>query len=781
MKRSFEDIKNSIIHRILQNPKATLTSGFVLFFLFISAIYTFQADYTPRIWFAKDSKEIQNLDSFEKRFGGDQVIILGIYAKEGILTTKMIETVKEITEQMWQLPDVIRVESLSNFNHISSVDDDINIEPLIGENYNLNEVKKRVKETQELESFLISNDYEYALVYIKLKPLLGKRANFTKVTSELTKKLEKYSNQDIRFLTLGNVRVTDEFRKISISDNIKIIPFMFIFIILLLAINFRSIAGVIIPLVVSVLTIGASFGLMTHLGLVFNSVLAAIPGVLLAICLADTIHILASFYAKLQEEFNIQAALKYSLDKNFLATVLTSITTGISFITISYTELIPIRDLGILAAFGTVMAWVNTYLFLPSLIMLMPRKYLIQKWSKKHKKNSEGKASSKHTPGFALFIEKFKYLIIVSFVVVTSGSIWLSLQNEVNSDPLKYFSENTKLKQDYDFTQKHINSLRGLEVIIDSGKADGIKDPVFLSKVDQFSSELLKDANIKKLKSILDVIKKMNQTLNSDNPDFYTIPKEQNQIAEALFLYTLGLPPGLGIENQVSLDNRYLRVSVRWDLKTTKESVAKQDKIHFIAKKLGLNTKSGGHFPIYAQVNEKVVDSFFRSMAMAVILVSLIILLTFKNLLLSFLAMLPNVIPLFFGAAYMALNNIYIDIGTSIVSAICLGIAVDDTIHFITHFVANTKKHLDTDSALNETFASTGKALILTTVLLVAGFGSFVMADFLPNHYFGILCALVLSFALLTDLLLLPAILILWNKKSGQSSEGVIPQVMVSE
>jgi hypothetical protein len=121
--------------------------------------------------------------------------------------------------------------------------------------------------------------------------------------------------------------------------------------------------------------------------------------------------------------------------------------------------------------------------------------------------------------------------------------------------------------------------------------------------------------------------------------------------------------------------------------------------------------------------------------------------------------MLPNILPLFFGAAYMAVNGIYIDIGTSIVAAICLGIAVDDTIHFVTHYVQNKKQLGSTAKALDLTFHSTGKALILTTSLLVVGFGSFVMADFLPNHYFGILCAIVLTFALLTDLLFLPALL----------------------
>lgn len=757
----FEKIKVNFIQFILNKPKMTLLIGFVLFLGLTSGGNYIKSNYTPRIWFDNDYPAIVNLDNFEKRFGGDQFLAVGYYTKKNLLGKDSLNLIKKLTDELWLLPDIIRVDSLSNFNNVEALDNDINIVPLIPEELNdktEQEVLSKIKNLDEIKNYLISNNYEYTILYAQMKPLFGSNPNYTHVVHNLKEILQKYKTEDNRFILMGNVAVTYAFREISNNDNKKTIPFMAFFIFIMLVLFFRSFSGVVVPLVISLVTIGSTFGIMGHLDIVYNSILAAIPGVLLAICLADTVHIMSTFYNQYYHGNSIRDSLEYSLKKNFLATILTTLTTAISFYTISFTDLVPIYNLGTLASIGTLLAWINTYLFLPPVFLLLPEKFIKKLWGAKVSKKAEESR-------FSSIIMKFKYPIIISFIFISIGSFILALQNEVNSDPLKYFDEHTEIKKDYNFTKEYIEGVRGIELEIDSGSNDGIKDPQFLQKVQTYIDTLLLEPEIVQVNSILNPIMKVNQQLNGGNKKYYQIPDNKEQVAESLFLYTMGLPPGQGIENFVSMDNRYLRLSLKWTIESTKESMEMDTKIHKMADKMGLTSMTGGFFPIYVSVNSMVVDSFFKSMTMALVLVSLIILFVFKDPFLAFLSMLPNIIPLLFGAAFMALNHIYIDIGTSIVSAICLGIAVDDTIHFVAHYVDNKKKYGDTFRALNETFLSTGKALILTTLLLVVGFGSFVMAEFLPNHYFGILCAIVLTFALLTDLLFLPAILVVWYGK----------------
>ena len=749
--------QDKLISFLINSPKKSISFGIITFITLLSGIQYITTDFTPKMWFSNKSKQIEELNTFERRFGGDQSIILGYYTKDSIFTEKILKKITDITDELWLLPDVIRVDSLSNSNHIKNLGNDIEISPLIEDPRQIAIIEENIKSLSQLKNSLISANYKFIIFIAQLKPVFNKSPNYDEFIGKFNQMIKQFENDRNRFISLGNVSLTSAFQKISETDNTRIIPILFLLIFLILSISFRSILGVLAPLLISGITIGSTFGIMGLMTKQFNSILAAIPGILIAICLADTVHILSSFYHRKDKGDDTKTAMKKALEDNYLATILTTITTGISFYTISFTDLIPIHDLGILAAIGTVLAWINTYIFLPTLIISLP-----EKLSHRFFKNI---FTQTHFD-FSSFIWKFRYIIITSFVTLSFGSFYIALGNEVNSDPLKYFSEETKIKRDYMFTKKFFPGIRGIEIQIDSGTEGGVKSPHFLTRVDSYTKELLKDDNIIQVSSIIDTLMQINMQINNGDPEYNKIPETREQIAEAIVLYSMGLPPNQGLENILSLDNRYMKLKLKWNIETTTEGMKKNNEIHALAKKYDLKTKTGGFFPIYTQVNDKVVDSFFRSMTMAILLVSIIILVIFKNPFLSFLAMLPNIIPLTFGAAYMALNNIYIDIGTSIVAAICLGIAVDDTIHFLAHFVKNYNKYQDVDKALNNTYRSTGKALILTTILLVMGFGSFVLAEFLPNHYFGVLCAIVLTFALLTDLLFLPALLSIKYKKS---------------
>lgn len=747
----YDHIKNKIIQYILENPLSCLAFGLFLFFSSLIGLKNFKSNFTPRIWFGPESQYIKNVDLFEKTFGSDQFIALGMHRSNGVNDQRSFEIIKELSDRLWFLPDIVRVESLSTYNYITSKEGEIIIEPLILPELSVDEINKRIDSSKELDDFFISTDRKLTIFQLQIKPYFDQTPDYTKIMRELVNVTKPYLAEGFQFQELGSAAVTYAFRSTARNDNRQIIPVLFIIILVMLGFYFKSINGVMIPFIVSIVTIGSTLGLMGVFNYSFNSILGAIPGIILAICLADTIHLITTFCLRLDTGESIKDSLKYSMNKNFLATILTSVTTALSFFTIANTELVPIHDLGILSGIGCILAWIYTYLFLPPMILLFPKKF--NRPLKEEESNH--RFSLKKWPSFII---RFKRPIIIVFSVISILAIWASFYNEVNSDPVNYFSNKTKLRKDFDFVKKHIKGIRSVDFVIDSGEIDGVKNPDFLKRVDQFIIELLSDKEIIQINSLLDAIKKVNAQIEGEGEE--VIPKNREQVAAVLLLYQMGLPASLGIENQMSVDGKQLRLRIKWSAETTRDAIRKENDILRVAKKYNLNAYSGGYFPIYTKMNDKVVESFFKSMATAIFLVSLIIFLVFKDFKISLLAMLPNVIPLAVGAAFMAIFDIYIDIGTSIVSAICLGIAVDDTIHFIVHFLKNKKESGSSEGALIVTFQGTGKALVMTTVLLVLGFGSFIFADFLPNRYFGFLCALVLSFALITDLLFLPAIMI---------------------
>lgn len=761
---------------ITYSPKKALGLFLLSLIILVPGIFTIESMWSPRVWFDPDHEEIQKLDRFEQQFGSDTFISIGLHNPKGVFNYSTLNIIQKMTEDLWLVPDVTRVESLANYNMIRAEEDDIVISPFFEnltdkrpENY-FKDLKKEALSDEVLPDFFISKDGTFSLLYAYLKPSLGgKEPSYSRTVDESRKIIQKYDTQDTEMFLLGPAAGNDAFREVSSNDNMRLIPFMFFFIIALLFIQFRSLSVIVLALGLVGTTVGVTFGMLGHLSIIFNSLLSAIPGVLLAICIADAVHIFTSYFHFRRQGMPSLKALHLSLVKNFQPTLLTSLSTAISFLSITHSDIAPIRDLGLLCGFGTLMAWIYTYLILgPVMALLSP---MLDKHQVKTFEFNQLLKSKKTRSSSKLMVDwiyKLRFPIILSFVALSIGSVYIALQNEVNSDPMKYFHESVPLRQAYDFAGTKLDGLRGIELVVDSGKAEGIKDPEFLKKLDRYLDWLEREPEISRVRSVREIIKKMHQTLKQGKKEEYRIPDSSRAVGQLLFLYTMGLPQGMDLNNQFTLDNRRLRIKISWNIATSKESVEKTEAILQKSKEFGLDVQSGGNGPIYLSINQKVVSTFFSSMAMALVLVSFLLLIVYRDFFISFLSMFPNIIPLIFGGALMQLLGKPIDIGTSIVSTVCLGIAVDDTIHFVSSYKQYRAQGLSPKDAITETFLVTGKALVVTTVLLVMGFGAFVFADFVPNRNFGILCSMILALALLTDLLFLPALLLTVDRESEQ-------------
>lgn len=762
---------------VVEKPIHALVIFFAIVALLTPGGLFIKSTYTPRMWFSKDHPQIKALDDFERKFGNDQKTIIGLHNPNGLFNQDTINLIQDITKDMWQVREVIRVESLANHSDISANGDDLVIAPFLGEekrNWNseeLNELRRRALSDQIIPDYYISEDGTFALIFGYLKPAFEKDPDYAAIVSDTRGLITKYQDKvpGVELLLLGDSTANEAFREVARDDNMRIMPFMFGVIILILYWLFKNIFAVMMPLLLCYASIGVTFGLMGWTGLVYNSMLAAIPGILLAICLADSVHILMSFFHFLSEDNAPKEALIKALHKNFKPTLMTSITTAVSFMTIAWTEIVPVQDLGLLSSFGTMMAWLFTYLFVGSVLSIFQNRFKdvsSKNVSSLIASNKLANVESKAKKWTQDIVRNSGRIIAIS-AAMSATAAFLATKNEVNSDPLKYFTTDVPLRAAYDFTSKKLNGLRGVELVADSGDNEGVKNPEFLKNLKAYEDWLMSVPQITHTKSITQIISKLNRVLHGDDPAWERIPDTQEEVAGLLFLYQMGLPQGMDLNNQITLDNRETRFRILWKIETSAESTAMLDKILAKAPDFGLDVRVGGNLPIYTAVNSLIVESFFWSLIGALLFVSFLILVIFRDPLIATIAMLPNILPMIFGGALMVSMGVYVDIGTSMVIVVCLGIAVDDTIHFIANYKHYRNQGEDIASAIEKTFSITGKALVVTTVLLVAGFGSFVFAEFVPNRTFGILCAQILIFALLIDLTLLPALLMKFRGKKA--------------
>jgi predicted RND superfamily exporter protein len=228
----------------------------------------------------------------------------------------------------------------------------------------------------------------------------------------------------------------------------------------------------------------------------------------------------------------------------------------------------------------------------------------------------------------------------------------------------------------------------------------------------------------------------------------------------------MNLPEGLDINNRVTSDFETMRLSVMWNIPDAHRSVIEIDKINAKAKEMGLNAYVSGQMPLYHRLNAYVVQTFVSSMSLAIVLVAVFMIWILRSFKMGMFSMIPNVIPLTFGGAIMYLNKTDIDLGAAINYSVCLGVVVDDTIHFLFDYNRRRKSGFSIHESITQVFVQTGPALILTTIILTVGFGLFYFSEFVPNINFGLYCAIIFIFALVMDIIFLPALLLLNHRKS---------------
>ncbi len=716
-----------------------------------------RADFSHRGFFYDDDPLLVAFDAFERRFGNDDAILVAVHSPSGVFDEDTATLLQEMTRKMWLVPEVIRVDSLANYNWVHADGDDLLVEPLIPDDLPLTAEllaeRERVAMRHEvIPDYLVSRDGKTALVFGHIKPGIDRPPDAPTITAAVHAMNAELARTDHQFYVSGGPAVTTAFRDASVTDFSTLVPIVVLLTIFLIAVLLRSFLGVVLSLLVVVTSIVGSMGLAGLTGVEITNVTSVMPQILIAIGVADSVHVLVTFLRSMRRGADRKEAARYALLKNFLPTLITSITTAIGFFTFATADLKPVAGLGLLAGCGTLLAWVMTYLLLGSLLFRLPFRVKVA---------PERATERRRADAIAGFVRRYRAPILVGFGVVGVAALVASTRNTVNSDPFEYFAKGFPIRTANDFIEDQVGGVRGVELSIDTGREEGIKDPAFLAKVDAFQSWI--DDNVRGVTrtiSIVDVLEQTNRSLNADDQAFFRLPDTTEAVGQELFLYTMSLPQGMSLSDRVTVKNDALRLTVLWTISSSKDVVEAIEKIEREGERRGLVVSATGKNRLYQSMNGYVVRSFVVSVTAAVLLISLVLIVFFRSPGLGLLAMLPNAFPLLVGGGLLWVIDKPLDIGTVLVMSVCLGIAVDDTIHVLANFnrlLAEGKSRFD---AVREIYANTGPALIVTTVILVSSFGTFMFATFTPNRYFGILCAWILSVALVTDLTFLPALLI---------------------
>ena len=769
---------------IVNRPWIALLTGLMLMMALGAGGKSLAPDFSFRVWFTDHDPLITEFDAFERRFGNDDRSVVIVHSPSGVFDKDTVTLLNELTEAMWRVPNVIRVDSLANFNWVHADGEDLLVEPLLPDDEELTPeflaARKKVALTHEtIPNYLVNKDGTVALVFATIKPAIGGSPDYESFLNGQTtpdgKRIDgvrdlarKFTRGDHKIMTTGGPEISQSFKEAADVDIKGILPWVLGLTFVLLFALFRRLSGLLIPFAVIIASIMASMGVGGWFGCSINNMTAMVPQVLIAIVVADVVHILVSFYRPYDQGMSKIEALTYALDKNYVPTLLTSASTAIGFFSFSQAQIVPIGQLGIMAGIGTPIAWLFTYLIAGPLIRICPIKA-----KQKSASTVDISTSSEFSNKAALWLETNRKWVLGVCGVALVMTFGVASKTKINSDPYMYFPKDHQMNIATTFLEDKLGGATTIEIVLDSGKEDGFKDPKVLQKVNTFQAWLDTQSYVTSNTSIVDILKAMNRSLNGDKPDAYVLPDTRQGIAQQFLLYTMSVPQGMDVNDRVTVKNDALRMTSAWDIHDSATVINAIDTVEAKAASLGLDAHITGKAQLWQRMNPYVVNTFVTSLSIAIVVMSILMIVVFRSTYLGALAMLPNLLPLLFGAALLVLIGQTLDMGAVIAFSFCLGIAVDDTVHFMANYARMTRDGKTPREAVAQIFTHTVPALLTTTIILVVAFGAFIFASFLPNRNFGLFVAVILSMALIADLTLLPALLMKGKNDEAPAKQGV--------
>ncbi|UTM59047.1 MMPL family transporter [Photobacterium sp. CCB-ST2H9] len=724
----------------------------------------FRGDYS--IFFDGDNPQLQAFNTIQDTFSKTDNISFVIAPRDRhVFTPETMILLRNLTNDSWQIPFSSRVDSLANFQHTEAVEDDLLVEDLLLEDYPLdqarvNKVKTIALQEPLLRDALISAKGDVAVVNVTLQmPKVDETAEITKVTNFSQALLDKYRAEypDVDFYQAGIVAMNRTFMDMAQQDSSTLVPAMVLIVLVFLTLMLRTFTAVLATLIVIIGSVTATMGISGWAGMFLSTATVNVPTLVLTLAVADCVHVIATMRQGMQRGMGKQDAIHYSITLNAIPVLITSATTAIGFLMMNASDSPILRDLGNLSALGIMIACFLSVSLLPALLTILPmRAPAIQ---------PEGQSGWTNKLG-NLVVQHRKIILPLSIVVLAGSSLLLP-RNVVNDEPVKYFGTNSEFRQAADFMADNISGMTSVSIAIHSGQPQGIADPSFLKILRDFTDWLRIQPETDHVASLSDVFKRLNKNMHGDDSHWYRLPEDRALAAQYLLLYEMSLPYGLDLNNQLNVDKSSVKLTLTTKNIGSKELVAMEARIYdwFAGNAPGYRVTASSPNLMFAHIGETNMASMLGTLPVTLVLISALMIFALRSLRLGVISLIPNIAPAAIGFGIWSLWSGEINLGLSVVVTMTLGIVVDDAVHFLSKYQIARKEGRNAEEAVRYAFNTVGRALWITTVVLVAGFMVLASSSFRLNSDLGQLSALIIFIALVVDFLMLPTMLMLFDRK----------------
>ena len=727
----------------------------------------FSTDY--RVFFSEQNEQLLAFEELQNTFSKNDNIFVVIHDEDkSLFNPTSLSAIELFTEEAWQTPFSIRVDSLTNFQHTTAGDNDLIVDNLINDGAALTAVEvENVREIalndDRLVERLISKDGRTGSINITLQLPGESRTEVPEAVAHVRAQIAEIETQypNLQFRLTGNVMLSNALAEAAIVDLKSLVPIMYGAIAICVFLLFRSISATILTSVMVLVSMFSAVGMAGWLGIVLTPPSSSAPTIIMTLGVAGSIHVLSSFFLSMNGGLAKKEAMIDSLKVNIEPVFLTVLTTVIGFLSMNFSDTPPLRHLGTISAIGILYTLVFTLFTLPAASMLLPFK----------KRSSGFKINKVLKPTANLVIRYHRPLLwsVAGLAILIARFI---PRMELNEQYIDYFDDSIEFRQDTDFAMEHLTGIYKIEYKLQASESGGISQPEFLKEVKDFADWFREQPEVVHVQSIVETIETLNKNLHGDDASFKRLPEDRDLVAQYLLLYEMSLPYGLDMNSQISIGKDATRLTVMLQNLSTSQLIDIENRARtWLANNTSImETSEGtGSSVVFAHMAERSINSMIGGSILAIFLIGIVLMIALKSIKYGAISMVPNLLPSAIAFGFWAMFVGEMGFALSVMIAMTLGIVVDDTIHFLSKYIRGRKEqNLSPEDAIRYAYTTVGVALVITTIVLVIGFLILSQSHFLPNAGMSTLTVITISVALVLDLFLLPPLLMAIDKNSNQ-------------
>lgn len=751
---------------VLRFPRVTIFLCLLIYGAAALGMLQFSLSYDTRVYFNPEGRDLATLQAFEAKYGQNNNVLMVVSADGRKMTEpEMLAALGDLASRAWTLPHSTRVDALTNFPHVASDADSFSVADLVPGGKPVSEEQAREIERIALDDLLIRNrllseDARTAGVLVNFN-LPAEASIEVKEIVDAARALAAAFEADhpgIDVKLTGNIVLMATFSEAAMNDVMYLVPISLGVAGLVMLIFVRAVLPSLAILSLLGLSSATAMGLAGWYGYEINTSTVSAPVIVMTVNMAAAVRLVTTALSALGRGLRPNDAIAEAVSINLWPITLTGITTIVGFLSMNLADAPPLRQQGNIVVAGILISYVFTFTWLPAVLSLMPLKPTVQR-------------SERFMVSLGHFVNRYyRQLFFLCSAVVVSCAIWLG-NIRLDDDFARYFDERFDYRQASDFAENNLTGLNVVEFDIGAGESGGVFEPAYQATLAKFEDWLRTQPGVVSVAAISDIARRVDDAMNAGRSN--GLPEDRETIAQYFLLYELSLPFGASLNDRIDVSRTSSRVTVILRHMSSSEIRDFNDRAtEWLAANAPpeMQTRGTGINVLFANLSGINIRSMIVATLISVVIIAVVVGIALRSAVFGALSIFLNMLPSLVGFGLWGL--LYQDIGlaASVVTAMTIGLVVDDTIYFLLMYRQARARGMDPEGAINHVFATVGVAMLVITVSLTFGFGLLVFSGFEVNRSLGAMTALVILSNLFIDWLMLPPVMrILENSRARAS------------